>query len=123
MNTPAWTLFANLIVGLVALLHLYFLVLDLRRATFKPGKSSQPQMDADKRGQSLRCLYPPARQKGEWLQCIYGLIQSQRETPGSALIVSHIFSWTRDEVFANLFSCWLQAVIFPKRYLREFVCG
>jgi len=29
MNTPAWTLFANLIVGLVALLHLYFLVLEM----------------------------------------------------------------------------------------------
>ena len=29
------------------------------------------------------------------------------------LIVSHIFSWTRDEVYFNLFSCWLQlAVVF-----------
>jgi len=29
MNTPAWTLFANGAVGLVALLHLYFLVLEM----------------------------------------------------------------------------------------------
>ena len=43
--------------------------------------------------------------------------------PFCKLIVSHIFSWTRDEVSANLFSCWLRAVTFPKRYLREFVRG
>ena len=43
--------------------------------------------------------------------------------PLQGLIVSHIFSWTRDEVYFNLFSCWLRAVIFPKRCLREFVCG
>jgi len=33
--------------------------------TFDPGKSSQPQMNADKRGYSMRCLYSPVHQKGE----------------------------------------------------------
>ena len=48
---------------------------------------------------------------------------NRSQAPVYALIVSHIFSWTRDEVYFNLFSCWLRAVIFPKRCLREFVCG
>jgi len=39
-----------------------------------PGKSSQPQMNADKHGYSMRCLYSPAHQKGERLRCINGLI-------------------------------------------------
>lgn len=43
--------------------------------------------------------------------------------PVGHLIVSHIFSWTRGGFFANLFSCWLRAVTFPKRRLREFVRG
>ena len=44
------------------------------QATFNPGKSSQPQMNADKHGYSMRCLYSPAHQKGERLRCINGLI-------------------------------------------------
>ena len=43
--------------------------------------------------------------------------------PSPELIVSHIFSWTRSGFSANLFSCWLRAVTFPKRRLREFVRG
>ena len=39
-----------------------------------PGKSSQPQMNADKRGYSMRCLYSPTHQKGEWPRCINGMI-------------------------------------------------
>jgi len=38
------------------------------------GKSSQPQMNADEHGYSMRCLYSPAHQKGERLRCINGLI-------------------------------------------------
>ena len=43
--------------------------------------------------------------------------------PRQSLILSHIFSWTRGGFFANLFSCWLRAVTFPKTRLREFVRG
>src|SRR4030067_1708042 len=46
---------------------------DSRFATlqnYQPGKSSQPQMHADKRGYSMRCPYSPAHQKGEWTRCI-----------------------------------------------------
>jgi len=39
-----------------------------------PGKSSQPQMNAVYHGYSMRCLYSPARQKGEWPRCINVMI-------------------------------------------------
>jgi len=34
--------------------------------------------------------------------------------PSEGLIMSHIFCWTPDEIFANLWSCWLPAESFPK---------
>ncbi|HJX18041.1 MAG TPA: hypothetical protein VJ437_07585, partial [Acidiferrobacterales bacterium] len=38
------------------------------------GKSSQPQMNADNHGYSMRCLYSPTHQKGEWPRCVNGMI-------------------------------------------------
>jgi hypothetical protein len=39
-----------------------------------PGKSSQPQMNTDKRGYSMRCRYSPVCQKGEWPRCINSMM-------------------------------------------------
>ena len=52
-----------------------------------------------------------------------GLAAGEVRIPVKGLILSHIFSWTRGGFFANLFSCWLRAVTFPKTRLREFVRG
>ena len=87
--------------GWVALLHLYFLVLEMffwnkplgcrvfgltpgfaqasaalaaNQGLYNPRKSSQPQMNADKRGYSMHYLYSPAHQKGEWPRCIHDMI-------------------------------------------------
>ena len=60
---------------------------------------------------------------GKRRQSRHKTLDPNQKTSAQLLIVSHIFSGTRDEVSVNLISCWLRTVNFLKRSWREFVRG